>query len=187
MGSLADRQAVYRCYGAGDELLYVGVTGQLGKRLGAHAEKIWFLEVQVITLEWYESRESAERAESVAITYEHPKHNIRHNGDQNLRRPRPLRPTPRIVLDDDLALDGIERVCQILRLCGTDSMSVQAIQKTLEVNGSVIHRATIYRWMTKGVKKGVIARIGEKPSSRYALVTTRPQGAPVDQSGISGD
>jgi hypothetical protein len=47
------RHAVYRCYSDLGELLYVGTTGHLGRRLAAHAEKIWFLQVRGITLEWY--------------------------------------------------------------------------------------------------------------------------------------
>lgn len=41
--ALCDRQAVYRCFGADRRLLYVGTTGNFGRRIADHAQKIWFL------------------------------------------------------------------------------------------------------------------------------------------------
>jgi hypothetical protein len=47
-----ERHAVYRCYSDLGELLYVGETGDLGARLASHAQKLWFVQVRGITLEW---------------------------------------------------------------------------------------------------------------------------------------
>lgn len=86
---LTDRHAVYRCYSDQGDLLYVGTTGHLGKRLAAHAEKAWFLQVRGITLEWYADEFEALGAERRAIHVEHPKFNVLH---RNARRPRNSKP-----------------------------------------------------------------------------------------------
>lgn len=78
----AESQAVYRCFGGSGQLLYIGTTGNLGRRLAAHAQKIWFLEVRGITLEWYPDEETAEAAERRAIRIEQPKYNVVHKNAQ---------------------------------------------------------------------------------------------------------
>jgi GIY-YIG catalytic domain len=68
--------AVYRMWSAAGALLYVGVTGNLAKRLDGHAEKRWYPLVATITLEWFPTRDAAEVAEAQAIVTEHPRVNI---------------------------------------------------------------------------------------------------------------
>jgi len=77
LGSI-ERYAVYRCYSDSGQLLYVGETGDLGKRLADHASKLWFVQVRGITLEWYADELEALKAERRAIHVEHPKHNKVH-------------------------------------------------------------------------------------------------------------
>jgi hypothetical protein len=89
----AARHAVYRCYSDLGELLYVGTSGRFGKRLAAHAEKAWFLEVRGITLEWYASELEATKAERRAIHVEHPKYNVLHK-DTKPTNPPPRRRVP---------------------------------------------------------------------------------------------
>lgn len=74
----ADSQAVYRCFSEGGQLLYVGTTGNLGRRLAEHAQKIWFLEVRGITLEWFPDEVRALASERRAIFVERPKYNLAH-------------------------------------------------------------------------------------------------------------
>ena len=62
LGSV-ERYAVYRCYTDQGQLLYVGETGDLGKRLADHAKKLWFVQVRGITLEWYADELDALKAE----------------------------------------------------------------------------------------------------------------------------
>lgn len=92
------RHAVYRCYSDQGELLYVGTTGHLGRRLAAHAEKIWFLQVRGITLEWYPDEIEAGLAERRAIHVEHPKYNTVHKN----ARPAPSRPRRRVAVAPDV-------------------------------------------------------------------------------------
>lgn len=87
LGSV-ERYAVYRCYSDGGELLYVGESGELGKRLASHAQKAWFVQVRGITLEWYADEIDALSAERRAIHVEHPKYNIQHRNSANLRPAR---------------------------------------------------------------------------------------------------
>ena len=71
-----ERYAVYRCFSGAGELLYVGESGELGKRLAAHAQKAWFVQVRGITLEWYVDELDALNAERRAIHVEQPRYNI---------------------------------------------------------------------------------------------------------------
>jgi hypothetical protein len=73
---LADMQAVYRMFDSQGHLLYIGVTGDLGKRLGQHLDRRWFPLVERITLEWFASRAAALVAERRAICAEHPRYNL---------------------------------------------------------------------------------------------------------------
>lgn len=74
--SLVQMHAVYRMFSASGQLLYVGMTGDLGRRLDGHAEKRWFPKVTSIALEWFPSEDAARIAERDAIRSEHPVHNI---------------------------------------------------------------------------------------------------------------
>jgi GIY-YIG catalytic domain len=73
-----ERYALYRCYSDLGQLLYVGSTGNLGRRLGSHADKVWFQQVRGITLEWYATELDVLNAERRAIHVEHPKYNVQH-------------------------------------------------------------------------------------------------------------
>jgi predicted GIY-YIG superfamily endonuclease len=87
-----EKHAVYRCYSDQGQLLYVGTTGQLGKRFASHAQKFWFVQVRGITLEWYPTELEALNAERRAIHVEHPKFNVQHrNQDAKPRNGKPRR------------------------------------------------------------------------------------------------
>lgn len=86
-----ERYAVYRCYSDGGELLYVGESGELGKRLGSHAQKVWFTQVRGITLEWYADELDALNAERRAIHVEHPRYNVQHRNSVSIQKPAPVR------------------------------------------------------------------------------------------------
>jgi hypothetical protein len=82
---VSERTAVYRLYGAGGELLYVGISKSFGARWEQHAYmQPWWPEVQRQTVEWHPDRQRALTAEEAAIRSEGPRHNILHNP----RRPR---------------------------------------------------------------------------------------------------
>ena len=88
--SNVERYALYRCYSDQGVLLYVGQSGELGRRLARHAQKVWFLEVRGITLEWYADELSALNAEHRAIYVERPKYNLQ-SKTKPVNRERPKR------------------------------------------------------------------------------------------------
>lgn len=85
---MGERQhALYRFYGDGGVLLYVGITHNPGRRWGKHRDdKPWWAEVVGITIEQHPTREAVLEAERAAILAEHPCYNVVHNG----RRPPPM-------------------------------------------------------------------------------------------------
>lgn len=68
---------LYRAYGAGDVLLYVGIAVSWPARWERHRERSpWFGAVESITLEQFPDRRSALDAEQRAVESERPAHNI---------------------------------------------------------------------------------------------------------------
>ena len=67
---------VYRLFGAGGILLYVGVTGNVGSRLAGHARtQPWWPEVERVSTQCFATRELAAQAEGRAIATEDPLYN----------------------------------------------------------------------------------------------------------------
>ena len=71
------RTAIYRAFGSDDDLLYVGISKDFGRRWRQHAAtKPWWPEVRRLTVVWHPDEESASTAETEAIACEKPRHNI---------------------------------------------------------------------------------------------------------------
>lgn len=71
---------LYRFFGEGGVLLYVGISDDLPTRWTTHRrKKSWWREWREITLTPYPSRQTLEAAEIEAIKTERPLHNIVHN------------------------------------------------------------------------------------------------------------
>lgn len=78
------RTALYRCFDADDELLYVGISKDPAARWKQHQSKApWWRDVAMRTVEWYDDRPAAEVAERKAVQTEGPRHNVIH-------RPTPI-------------------------------------------------------------------------------------------------
>lgn len=74
-------QTLYRFFDKGDELLYIGLTADVGRRVAQHRDgRPWWVEVVRITLEQFPDRRSVIEAERNAIKTERPKYNVTHNG-----------------------------------------------------------------------------------------------------------
>lgn len=67
--------AVYRCFNADGQLLYVGCSRDTLKRTHGHP---WHRQTTTITVEWFPDRYSAMEAEAAAITEERPLLNVQH-------------------------------------------------------------------------------------------------------------
>lgn len=77
---MTDRTALYRLYDTGDNLLYVGITGNLSTRWYTHArEKDWWPKVVRKEVEWFETREEADRAERAEVLRQRPSYNRTYN------------------------------------------------------------------------------------------------------------
>lgn len=71
---------LYRFYDAADDLLYVGIAGNPGRRFNEHCkDKAWWGEVVRSTMEHFCNRQAAEIAERVAIRHERPRYNVVYN------------------------------------------------------------------------------------------------------------
>ena len=67
---------VYRFYDVEDRLLYVGLTMDTNRRWEKHRRREWWAAVARTDVQSFPDRESAKRAERVAINTESPLHNI---------------------------------------------------------------------------------------------------------------
>lgn len=74
------RTALYRLRGESRGLLYVGISSNPLRRWPEHAaEKQWWSEVTDLSMQWFESRAAALKAEVEAIRTERPLYNVQHN------------------------------------------------------------------------------------------------------------
>lgn len=89
-----DTTALYRAFDADDHLLYVGISGNLGRRMSEHSkDKWWWSNVSYIKVEHFKWRADAEEAEIWAIRTEYPAYNIQHTHGMPMRPPKPSGPT----------------------------------------------------------------------------------------------
>jgi len=71
------RTALYRFFGEGGTLLYVGITDDTHRRWTEHAHsKPWWPNVTRKSVEWFDTRAEAATAELLAIKTEGPAHNF---------------------------------------------------------------------------------------------------------------
>jgi len=69
--------ALYRLFATDGALLYIGITGDLSKRLARHARtKNWWPDVSRKTVTWFQTRRHALLAEATAIRDEKPPFNL---------------------------------------------------------------------------------------------------------------
>ncbi|MGH3489475.1 MAG: GIY-YIG nuclease family protein [Actinopolymorphaceae bacterium] len=91
--------SLYRFYDREGDLLYVGITKKLPRRLREHEiDKAWWTEVQQVTINHFETRDRALEAEAGAIYHEQPRWNV-----HGRRKPEPL---VEILPPQPVAVDG---------------------------------------------------------------------------------
>lgn len=82
---------LYRFFDADDQLLYVGLTVNPGRRMEKHrGTQPWWADVARIEMEQHLDLETLRAAEREAIKAERPLHNIRMNGRQQTSSAPPL-------------------------------------------------------------------------------------------------
>lgn len=80
---MIDNTTLYRIYGHDDSLLYIGISGNPGRRFKEHqGNQPWWGEASNASFEHFETRLEAEQAEPLAIQSEFPKYNKVHNGSR---------------------------------------------------------------------------------------------------------
>ncbi|MEU9245679.1 GIY-YIG nuclease family protein [Streptomyces sp. NPDC048385] len=109
-----ERTALYRCFDANDELLYIGISRDYRARWEQHRKSSpWWRNVALRTVEWFDDRVSAERAERTAIKTEGPKHNIRHARPARLAAGRPHRTLSDLYADRPLTRSQARRILAV--------------------------------------------------------------------------
>jgi predicted GIY-YIG superfamily endonuclease len=68
--------SVYRMYDAAGVLLYVGMSADVGERMGAHESKRWWTRVASVRIAHYPTRARAAEVEADAIALECPEYNV---------------------------------------------------------------------------------------------------------------
>jgi hypothetical protein len=112
----AYRCVLYRLYNGQGQLLYIGISGDVHKRLSAHARtQPWWPEVESCQVEFFPTRDVLADAERLAIREEHPRHNIvgRAN-EENTMEAMPLADTEASIVEvhpDGLVIDGQKVTC----------------------------------------------------------------------------
>lgn len=105
--------AVYRFFNADGRLLYVGIAYDPAERWKDHARRTkWWKDAVNNTIDWYDTRAEAERAERTALRYEKPIYNkagsvTPYQGPTaklGMKLPR------KVSIDDDVWAD-FERLC----------------------------------------------------------------------------
>jgi biotin operon repressor/predicted GIY-YIG superfamily endonuclease len=173
----ANRQAVYRCFGADGRLLYIGTTGRFGRRLAAHAEKIWFLEVRGITLEWYPDEVSAGAAERLAIHVEQPKYNITHKN----ARLRPIAARTANAPEPPIAMESIA-VRKLTFARALDDAPERGISPRQLADVSGLSRSLVHMLLEELVQSGVIVRVAR---GYYRVMSGRSAEADIGSRQIS--
>ena len=134
-GTADQPTALYRFYDTDDNLLYVGITVELGWRWKQHARREWWRQVTRATVEHHPSRDEAAAAERTAIQQEHPRWNVIHKPPPP--KPVPLAPAPSLVVELG---DDIERM-----IGDTAGLTCGQVANLMGAG-----RSTIHRWVKEG-------------------------------------
>lgn len=117
------RSAVYRVFGDGQQLLYIGSSERPRQRWHEHRHRTaWWPQARVYSLTWLPTREAAYEAEALAIAAEHPVFN-------QIWQP-PQIPAPR------KALDPVEEVRRV-------SDAIKAVEEIADVEQRVKAKSQI--------------------------------------------
>jgi predicted GIY-YIG superfamily endonuclease len=79
------KHTLYRFYDQDDNLLYVGISADLARRLDQHARaKPWWTDVALVRVQHHPDRATVAAAERHAIRTEQPRYNVQHAIPQSL-------------------------------------------------------------------------------------------------------
>jgi len=182
---MADMHAVYRMFDGGDRLLYIGRTGDAGRRFGDHTSKRWFPLVETIKLEWFPTEAAAVLAERRAIRTERPRYNIAETSKSRSPVPlaalttvpperpprvRPRRPAQRPTVPRPASaatsreMTPDVRVQIIERLGSGDGTTISRVAVALDVT-----KWTARCWLERLRDEGTAEVCGERAVARWRL------------------
>jgi hypothetical protein len=149
---LTDMQAIYRMFDGQGHLLYIGVTGDVGKRFGQHLDRRWFPLVERITLEWLPSRAAALVAERRAIVAEHPRYNRDRTPPKEPKVKRPVPEKPKAPPGTRHLLDDLDEVLGDSRMKLRDAIG---LLRALAPGFEPYHKMTALRLRDELKRRGV--------------------------------
>jgi hypothetical protein len=116
MGKIREaRTQLYRHFDGDDRLLYVGISLSTVSRLAQHRDSApWFAGLAKVTVQLFETRETALEAEARAIAIEDPLY--------NRRRPPPGLYGPKISRDTELSIFNPDADCP---KCGCETVDLK--------------------------------------------------------------
>lgn len=159
-----ERCYLYRFFDSAGELLYVGITRDLGARLAAHrrVSEWWDLAARGAT-ETYPSRAEAELAEAVAIHAERPLYNTNRPTEQKVARLCAARLAGEVV-------DVTELVAEVERLRATVAEhQVERVRMRAHLESARdAHRVMLGKWRQAETDTAVWKR-------KYLLLTDPPR------------
>lgn len=118
--------AVYRFFDVSGRLLYVGIAFDPAERWKHHASHTrWWKDAVDNTIEWYDARPEAERAEKVALRYEKPIYNKAGSITpyQGSTAKRGMKLPRKIQIEDDVWAD-YEKLCASRDLSAEEDVTV---------------------------------------------------------------
>lgn len=170
---VAERTALYRVWGKDDLLLYIGISDDFGRRWKQHAkQQLWWDEMKRLTAdEWFDTRDDAEFAETVAIRTEKPKYNIA----KAVRALEGPSVAPALWVGEGGTLAQIERI--ITSSGRSQGLAVLMIMALIDG----------YREIPRGVElQALAAKVGMSRSSAYDLVRKSRDSRSWKESALGG-
>jgi predicted GIY-YIG superfamily endonuclease len=137
--------AVYRFFDTGGRLLYVGIAYDPAERWKHHAAKTrWWKDAVDNTIEWYDTRPEAERAEAVALRYEKPIYNKSGSVTpyQGPTTKRSMKLPRKIRIDDDVWAD-YEKLCAEQSVTPEEDITAH-VKRQIKAHRAEVRREAAY-------------------------------------------
>ncbi|MEU9947078.1 GIY-YIG nuclease family protein [Streptomyces sp. NPDC047939] len=158
---------LYRFFDEQERLLYVGITSRLRIRMTEHARdyaETWWPLVASRSVEWYQTRSEAGRAERTAITTEKPPYNVLHTP----RHCVPVKSRHR---------DYGQRGMPLLRLA-QEHFDLEPFTATDALYASRCSKAAVQKWIRALTQNGRLVRVG----TRYCA--SKHKGVPIREQAL---
>ena len=168
---------LYRHYDDADNLLYVGISVSTPIRLAQHKQgSAWFGDIAKITIEHFQCRADALRAERAAIECENPKHN------------KSGKPSNALAWLHELIATGPMSRDEVVRSRAALGLTQQQLAERLELTGDNGKR-TVRHWETDGGKFAITgpARVAIRLLLAANTEMRKPPFAACDQLKTLGD